>query len=386
MSEQQKACDGRQKDGVRSGAGEQGAEKMARLRFRSLVRAVGPDDSARVAKSPGASVGGGSDLKADAGGVQERQISYPSWDDSSDIHGTIWYPCGYPDRKPRAVVQLIHGMAEHIGRYDDFARFLAAHGFAVCGHDHIGHGMSVRSKEELGHMPPEIGADVLVEDADTLRTIAQEAFGAEAPYFMFGHSMGSYVLRVYLTRHGSGLDGAVICGTGHEPKAISLAGNLLAGLGASVRGETTRSPLIHSMADGAFQRQVDDPQTEFDWISFDRDNIDRFMEDDLNGFMFTLGGYSSLTRLTLLAADLELAKSIPNELPLLFVAGTEDPVGNKGEGVREAVSMMLKSGARDVELVLYEGMRHEILNETGSDIVYADILGWIESLLASCDE
>lgn len=351
-----------------------------RLRFRSIVRAASEREGGGKTEAAAAGMAA---RQADRAAIEERHVDYPSWDDASTIHGTIWYPPGYPEVAPRAVVQLIHGMAEHIGRYDDFARFLASCGFAVCGHDHIGHGLSVRTKEELGHMPPETGADVLVADADTLRRVAQDAFGDAVPYFMFGHSMGSYVLRVYLTRHGEGLSGAIICGTGQEPKALSLAGNLLAGLGATVRGETTRSPLIHSMADGAFQNQVDDPQTEFDWISFDRDNIERFMEDDLSGFMFTLGGYSTLTRLTLLAADLELAKRVPDELPLLFVAGSEDPVGNKGEGVREAVNLMLKSGARDVELVLYEGMRHEILNEAGSEAVYADILGWLESLLGA---
>ena len=183
--------------------------------------------------------------------VKTMEFEFPSWDGKSSIHGILWKPTG----EPRGVVQLVHGMAEHIEHYDPFARFLAEHGFVVCGHDHIGHGHSVSSKEELGHMPVENGADVLVEDVDTLRKAVSEAY-PDLPYFIFGHSMGSFTLRVYLTRHGEGLAGAIICGTGHKPPLLSLTGNALAQLGAKVRGQKSKSDLIHSMADGAFSKAI----------------------------------------------------------------------------------------------------------------------------------
>lgn len=321
--------------------------------------------------------GKGVDDFMEAKDIEVMDIEYPSWDNVSMIHGTIWMPKG----KPRGIVQLIHGMSEHITRYDKFARFLVSNGFVVCGHDHIGHGESVSTAEELGHMPSDKGADVLVEDADTLRGIAQDAFSEDLPYFMFGHSMGSFTLRVYLTRHGEGLAGAIICGTGNEPTVLAMAGNFLARIGAKLRGETSKSNLIHSLADGAFVRQVKDPLTEFDWISFDRENIDSYMADELNGFQFTLGGYASLTKLALLASNLELATLVPDDLPLLFVSGSEDPVGNNGAGVREAVNLMMAAGSRDVELILYDGMRHEILNEADSQMVFDDILAWLDRVL-----
>lgn len=311
--------------------------------------------------------------------IKVMEFEYPSWDDHSMVHGCLWRPA----HSPKGIVQLIHGMSEHISRYDEFARYLAASGFAVFGHDHIGHGYSAYSEEELGHMPPETGADVLVEDVDTLRQIARESFPGDLPYFMFGHSMGSFTLRVYLTRHGEGLSGAIVCGTGNEPVALSIVGNTLARMGARFRGETSKSNFIHSLADGAFVRQVEDPETEFDWISVDRDNIDEFLADDLNGFQFTYGGYASLTKLALLAANLELAKQIPEDLPVLFVSGSDDPVGNKGDGVIEAVDLLIKAGVRDVEMILYEGMRHEILNEANHQEVFRDILGWIEHAIGS---
>ncbi len=308
------------------------------------------------------------------------EFGYPSWDGTSTIHGMLWLPTG---AEPRGIVQLIHGMSEHIERYDAFARFLAEQGFAVCGHDHIGHGKSVPSRELLGHMPADTGADVLVEDADTLRSIVTAALPEGLPYFMFGHSMGSFTLRVYLTRHGAGLAGAILCGTGQKPRIVSLAGNLLAKASAKVRGEMAKSELIHSMADGAFSRQIDDPRTEFDWISADRQNVDDYMADDLNGFPFTLGGYASLTRLTMLAASLELARKVPHDLPLLFIAGAKDPVGENGRGVAAAAEMMRKAGAEDVEVILYDGMRHEILNEADADVVFDDVLAWLEAVLAA---
>lgn len=309
--------------------------------------------------------------------IRSIDIGFPSWDGESTIHGMVWYPTG----EPVGIVQLIHGMSEHISRYDPFARFLASRGFVVGGHDHIGHGLSVSSQSDLGHMPTEGGADILVGDVHTMRQILQGAF-PEAPYFIFGHSMGSFTLRVYLARRGAGLAGAILCGTGNKPTAVALAGNRIAKIGARVRGEKAKSNLVHTMADGAFSRSVPDARTEFDWISADRDNVDDYIADDLNGFQFTLGGYASLMQLVYLAANLELAKCIPNELPLLFVSGAKDPVGDNGQGVREAAQLMRDAGAYDVDVILYDGMRHEILNETESRVVFDDILAWIEAVLS----
>lgn len=309
--------------------------------------------------------------------IKPMEFEFPSWDGESNIHAMMWKPEG----NARGVVQLIHGMAEHIERYQPFADFLASNGFVVVGHDHIGHGHSVSSNDQLGHMPTKTGADVLVEDVDTLRYIASSAY-PDLPYFIFGHSMGSFVLRVYLARHGEGLSGAILCGTGNKPHIASLAGNALAQIGSKVRGEKAKSPLIHSMADGAFSNAVENPRTNFDWISANRSNVDAYMQDDLNGFQFTLGGYASLTKLTLLAASLELAKKIPNSLPLLFIAGAKDPVGDNGKGVKAAADLMRKAGAQDVDVILYDGMRHEILNEEDAALVFDDVLAWIEAIIA----
>lgn len=304
-------------------------------------------------------------------------IGFPSADGKSTIHGIIWQPAG---RKPIAIVQIIHGMAEHIGRYEPFARYLVKQGFLVCGHDHIGHGYS-SATEDLGHMPAKNGSEILVEDSHSMRSIISGIF-PDVPYFMFGHSMGSYTLRVYLTEYGSDLAGAVICGTGWIPQAVSVVGSRIAKGLAKAKGERGKSDLVRSMVTGVFSKAVDDPRTEFDWISVNEDNVDDFMEDELSGFDFTLGGYISLIRIAGMASKLELAKKIPHDLPLLFIAGSEDPVGANGRGVAEAVRLVKRAGAKNVKVVLYGGMRHEILNEKENDKVFADVLDWMQAIVS----
>lgn len=305
--------------------------------------------------------------------VKRYDIEFPSHDGVSTIHGLVWQPI---NSKPKGIVQLIHGMAEHIERYDDFAKYIARHGYLVCGYDHIGHGKSVESSEDLGHMPSKNGAEILVEDAQTLRMMMSSLF-EDVPYFLFGHSMGSFVVRVLITKYGEGLAGAIICATGWIPEAVSVVGSRIAKLLARIKGDKASSKFVYSMAEGLYANAIENARTEFDWISYNEDNVDEYMADELNGFKFSLGGYISLIRLTGMASSLEAAKKIPKDLPLLFVAGSDDPVGANGRGVTEAVKLMQKADLQDIEVIIYGGMRHEILNEKESMKVYEDVYSWI---------
>lgn len=309
--------------------------------------------------------------------VERATLGFSSKDGRSQIKGLLWQPAGTTASSPRAIVQIVHGMTEYVGRYDEFARFLAAQGFVVCGHDHIGHGKSVPSREDWGHMPAREGEDILVDDVDELRRLVSARFARSVPYFIFGHSMGSFITRVYLTRYAEGLAGAVLCGTGNKSLAVSKAGNLLARAIARRKGERAISPFLHSMADGAYSKAIPDARTPFDWLSADEANVDAFIADEACGFPFTVGAYAALTALTRDAARLDLASRIPHDLPLLFIAGAHDPVGDNGEGVRAAAELVRTAGVKSVDVVLYEGMRHEILNEAGRERVYADVLTWL---------
>lgn len=305
-----------------------------------------------------------------------EDVTFASSDGASTIRARVWWPEG-DGGGPRGVVQVVHGMAEHVGRYDEFARHLAERGYVVCGDDHVGHGRSAEPASR-GHVPLDAGADALVEDERLLREIVVGRVGADVPHFLFGHSMGSFITRVYLSRHAEGLSGAVICGTGFVPVALSKAGHALCHAIAAIRGERHRSSLVDGLGAGAYARSVKGP-TGLEWLSRDKDNVGRYLSDEACGFMFTVGGYAALTSLTAESCSAQAARSVPHDLPLLFVSGAEDPVGDCGRGVRRAVRLYLDSGSDDVSVRLYEGMRHEILNETDRRRVFDDVTTWIEA-------
>ena len=305
--------------------------------------------------------------------ITREELTFASADGTSTIQAYLWLPEG----TPRASIQITHGMAEHITRYDEFARYLAAAGFLVAGHDQIGHGASCAA-DARGCLPAKGGMDILVEDVHTLRGIVAGRTGGDVPHFCFGHSLGSYITRVYISRHGEGLAGAIICGTGTVPVATSKAGNAIARLICAIRGENHVSGLLESIGVGAYAKAIEDAETPLDWLSFNRDNIDRYIADELCGFPFSTGGYAVVTALTAEACSLACAQKVPSDLPLLYIAGVGDPVGSMGEGVRQAVALAQEAGSTDVTCTIYEDMRHEILNEDDRGRVMADILNWLE--------
>lgn len=304
-----------------------------------------------------------------------EHIPLASSDGSSTLHACVWWPEGGSRERPRGVVQVIHGMAEHVGRYDEFARFLAARDYVVCGDDHIGHGLSSEPASR-GHIPLAAGAGALVEDEHRLRKAVSARVPAGTPHVLFGHSMGSFIARAYLTRHAEGLSGAILCGTGSVPVPLSRTGNALARAIAAVRGERHRSKLVDGMGAGAYSRSVEGP-TGFEWLSRDEGNVRRYLDDEACGFLFSVGGYAALTSLTAESCSRAAARRVPRDLPLLFVSGAEDPVGDCGRGVRRAARLYLDAGLNDVSVRIYEGMRHEILNEGDRGRVCADVASWI---------
>ncbi len=309
---------------------------------------------------------------AEETGVVIEDVTFPSADGKSTIHARFWTPSG---TAPRAVVQVVHGMSEHIRRYDEFARFLVGRGYAVCGDDHIGHGASTTA-EKRGCMPAKGGNEALIADEHTLRGIAAKKFPG-TPHIFFGHSMGSFITRCYLGRHGQGVAAAVICGTGTVPVATSRAGNALARAVAAVRGEDFRSKFIDSLGAGSYSKAVPGP-TGYEWLSHNADNVQAYLDDEECGFMFSAGGYVSLTALTAEACSKSCAASVPHDLPLLYIGGDGDPVGDMGRGVEAAAQLARDAGSVDVTCKVYENMRHEILNEDGRAGVFEDVAAWLD--------
>lgn len=321
------------------------------------------------------------------GAVTTEDIEFASADGSSTIHARIWEPAdaGMPAASPRGVVQIVHGMSEHVRRYDEFARFLCGRGFVVCGDDHIGHGRSAEPSRR-GCMPTKGGNEALIADEHALRGIvstrAAERAGASVPYVFFGHSMGSFITRCYLGRHGEGLAAAVLCGTGTIPPALSKAGNVAARALAALRGADHRSKFLDSMGAGAYSKAVPGP-SGYEWLSHNEHNVAAYLADDECGFMFSAGGYAALTALTAEACSRSCAASVPADLPLLYIAGDGDPVGNMGSGAQAAARLARDAGSRDVTCTIYAGMRHEILNEAGHRQVFEDVAAWLDDRLAA---
>lgn len=217
----------------------------------------------------------------------------------------------------------------------------------------------------------------MVDDVDRLRQLFSKRFPEGTPYFMLGHSMGSFIVRAYLARYGRGLAGAIICGTGQQPVATSkFAGWLARRIGAR-KGMDYRSQFLDNLGVGSYAKKIPNARTNLDWLNTDPAHVDEYAADPACGAVFSVGGYASLTDLTAEVASKECAGAVPDGLPVLFISGAGDPVGDFGKGVEAAADMMKQNSLAKVSVVLYQGMRHEILNEPEHMKVYADVLQWM---------
>ena len=310
---------------------------------------------------------------------KQEVYTFNSKDGHSIIHCCKWLP----DSEPVAVLQLVHGMVEHIGRYDDFATYMAGKGYVVVGHDHIGHGHTATSREELGVMTGAHPSNDMVEDIYTHYAMTKKAY-PNLKYFIMGHSMGSYMLRKFLSVKSAyleDLDGAIIMGTGQESVFSSSVGLAFINVLSVIRGKNYRSSLVRNMTYGKAYKKYDCTGKDLanSWLSKNIENIDAYYHDPLSHFTFTLNAYKGLVEAVKYDATAQCVNSMRKNIPLLVVSGEEDPVGNLGEGTRAAADALKEAGIKDVILKLYKGDRHEILNELDRDQVYDDIYQWLEA-------
>ena len=302
------------------------------------------------------------------------EFYFPSKDGNTEIHTIEWKPEG----EVRAVLQICHGMVEYIRRYDEFAQFLCGEGYYVVGNDHLGHGKSIQAKSEYGFFNEKYGNACVLGDMHTLRQRTEKKYPG-VPYFMLGHSMGSSLLRQYIQMYGNGLSGAVLMGTvADHKKAALLFGKRLCRVMAAFRGWHYRSKMVDNLVLGAYNKKFKPARTRADWITSDNENLDMYVADPLCSFMFTVNAYYNVFSGMIGIQRKESVYMIPKGLPVLFVSGADDPVGDFGKGVRKIYEKYRAAGIRDVTLRLYTGDRHEILNETDRDQVYKDLLGWFE--------
>ncbi len=301
-----------------------------------------------------------------------EEFSFPSANSLADIRAVRYVP----DQEPVAVLQIAHGMVEFIDRYEGFASYLTGKGFLVTGNDHLGHGASVKSKEDWGFFGDD-GNQTLIDDMYQLTKITREAYPG-LPYFLMGHSMGSFYARQYIGEHGEGLSGAIIMGTGMEPLPVLKAGMTLCRIIAVFKGWRYRSPLVNGIAFGSYNKQFEPARTKVDWLTKDESVVDWYLNEPRCNFMFTLNGYYNMFKGISRLYDPKLLGNIPKDLPVLFVSGGEDPVGSNGKEVERSAASLKDAGLNNVQVKLYEGDRHEILNETDREQVYDDLYEWLK--------
>lgn len=295
---------------------------------------------------------------------------------SSDGVSSLWVTLWKPEEEPKAVLQLVHGMTEHIGRYEELAQFLTARGVAVIGHDQLGHGRTAPSRDQLGFFAEHNGAAYLIHDIRRIRHLAEKRY-PQIPGFLLGHSMGSFLVRRYLTRYGKEVDGAVLMGTGDYPAAVLLAALAAVNLTALAEGDRCRSRLLHSLVLGNYNRRIPSPRTGSDWLSRDEERVDQFVRDPYCNFRFSCSAYRDFFHVMLELKSRRVVDRMPRELPIFLMSGSEDPVGAYGKGVRRLFRRYQSMGMTDVKIRLYEGSRHEILNDLDRDQVHRDLTEWI---------
>ena len=305
----------------------------------------------------------------------KREFTFPSADGKTAIHAVEWLPEG----APRAVLQIAHGVSEYVLRYEDFAGYLTERGFAVVGNDHLAHGLSVSDGAPRLYFGPKGSWNWVVEDMEQLRKLTHRQF-PNLPYFLLGHSMGSFLTRTYLIRYPGTVKAAVIMGTGWQPQAAITGGLALANAIAAVSGENATSELVTELAFGSYNKLFAPNRTKVDWLSADESNVDDYIADPLCGADATVGLFRQMLHGIRFNQRQSHLRQMDREMPVLFVAGDKDPVGSCGKGVRQTYDAFRSAGMRDCTLKLYPGLRHEILNEKAYT---ADITKNIEAWLLS---
>lgn len=295
-----------------------------------------------------------------------KEAYFMSSTDEHKIRCLIWQD---DEVIPVGIFQIAHGVSEHIGRYDDFARFLATNGFIVCGNDHLGHGKSAGSLEELSSMPKD-GRVRVIDDMHKLHNIMSKRY-PELPYFMFGHSMGSMCARIYASLFGEELAGAIFCGTGEVPTSLTFFDKPFDVIVDKIGADKTAKAVTKLFSN--------------DWISFNQENIENYNNDPMCGKPFSLGKCSTVLSFAVDACARDWAYKVPTQLPILLISGANDPIGLFGVGV-QATCTNLETAGHSPSMILYPNAKHEILNEEKDtrEQVYFDILNWSFLALNSC--
>lgn len=309
--------------------------------------------------------------------MRKEHLSYPSADGQHAIHAILWQP-----DQPKAVVQIVHGIAEYADRYDNYAKYLCSRGFAVAAEDHLGHGGSVSAPDGSDNcfFAEKQGWETVCTDILSLTKIAKDRFQG-LPYFLLGHSMGSFLARTIILQHSDEFTGLLLSGTGHQNTATLLCGGALARVIRLCFGPRKQSRLIDTLAFSAYNKKFAPNRTKSDWICSDPAEVDRYVADPQCGAIITVGLFLDMLHGLRLIKSPKLLRMIRKDLPIYIYSGDCDPVGGMGKGVSKVARMYKAAGLSDVTLTLYKNGRHEMHNEPNREQVMCAVADWIDAVL-----
>jgi alpha-beta hydrolase superfamily lysophospholipase len=291
-----------------------------------------------------------------------------------ELHCYVWLP----DTPPKSVLIVVHGMAEHGGRYQEFASFLTDHGFAVLAHDHRGHGKT--ASNSLGFVNADDAFHTLVDGIHSVYKFAEQKY-SELPIFLLGHSMGSFLVQRFIQLHSAQLQGIIYSGSNGKPPFLLHFGILLSGMITSIFGSKRKSPFINYLTFGEYNKPFKPNRTDFDWLSRDHEIVDNYVKDPRCGFIYSASFYHDLFRGLKTLHNHNPFAGYSQLIPILLISGDRDPVSNMGKGVHQLKSLLEKSGAESVDMNIYPGGRHEMLLEINRDKVMKDVFSWIQNQL-----
>lgn len=306
----------------------------------------------------------------------KQTFSFLSSNGKDEVAAYLYQP---NDCEPRLIIQISHGMCEYVERYEPFIDFLTSQGILVCGNDHLGHGHTAKTDEDLGFFGEKEGYKYLVDDLYSLTQKLRNDY-PELPIILYGHSMGSMIARCYLSKYGSKLDGCILSGTVGPNPVIGVA-KLLCGIQMKKLTPRGRSELLNNIGFGSYNKRIKGNRTIKDWLTRDPEIVDKYIKDKYCMFSFTTAGFRDLLAMTEIISTKQWPGTVPKELPILLYSGEEDPVGSYGKGVRIVYDRLKSAGIKDLEVKLYPEARHEMHNEVNKEEVYADVLKWCEHIL-----
>ena len=303
----------------------------------------------------------------------KNEFYYPSADEKTQIHAAEWKP----KKEIVGVIQIAHGVTEHILRYEHFAEFFTKRGFIVVGNDHLGHGTSIAPNSKPMYFGPKNSWNFVVEDIETCRKMTKQKY-PDVPYILLGFSLGSFLVRTYLIDYKEPIDAAIIMGTGYISNFKIAIAKMMANKEAKKVGEENTSPIIKSLTFETYNQLFKPNRTECDWLCANEEAIDEYLEDPLRGESYSAGLFRELLSGMQYTSNVKNIKKMNKKVPILLLSGDKDPVGDFGKGTIKTFNIFRKAGIENVDIKLYKDLRHDILHEECRRKIYNDIEKWLK--------